>query len=420
MRFNAIDDVECKQEALSVKIDVRQPLSDLKDAIGQVIGVDVGKFRMRRARNDRELKDLSKPLTFFGLTGDDPVYVEAGEPLPPHHFIFCVFVDRHSCTTTAADEQKQPNENNNSESNSNENDERFEYLGDVVMCSKWDLKQVKQRIHEQFGERLGFDMALMRLRERLNNKLTRVWVDNKDLKANCLRNIKDYKPVVVQRTREPETLTDHHAIMYVARYVPKTNSLSRTLEVALDKTSTFAELKQQMVDLFDDVDSVDNVMICKPPDWQIKDAHALAKLTWRDPKVRDRSRIATWRMRDGDTILVRSKTDARPSAADAAADESTSDAIKFLQKRNNNDAQGIRFMAPVADPTQEQRKQEQQKRMDDIQKQRQQQRESMDAAKVQQILAILPHIDEDQARVALHAKRGDVERAIESLLMFST
>jgi hypothetical protein len=53
---------------------------------------------------------------------------------------------------------------------------------------------------------------LMRLRERLDQRLTKVYLDTLTLKQNALA-LKDFKEIVIQRTARSETLTAEHLCM---------------------------------------------------------------------------------------------------------------------------------------------------------------------------------------------------------------
>jgi hypothetical protein len=73
----------------------------------------------------------------------------------------------------------------------------------------------------------------MRLRERVDRRLTKVYLDTLTLKQNAL-SLKDYKELVIQRTAvaEPE-LTPEHVLLLVRRWRPQTQRLERPSEVSM-------------------------------------------------------------------------------------------------------------------------------------------------------------------------------------------
>ncbi|ETO13313.1 hypothetical protein RFI_24060 [Reticulomyxa filosa] len=67
-----------------IRISKESPLGQLKEEIGKQLGLDIHEFRLRKARNDQEFKNLKKTISHYNITEGGVVYVERGVPTKPN------------------------------------------------------------------------------------------------------------------------------------------------------------------------------------------------------------------------------------------------------------------------------------------------------------------------------------------------
>eukprot|EP00455_Lapot_gusevi_P008301 TRINITY_DN13606_c0_g1_i2.p1 TRINITY_DN13606_c0_g1~~TRINITY_DN13606_c0_g1_i2.p1 ORF type:complete len:372 (-),score=184.15 TRINITY_DN13606_c0_g1_i2:67-1119(-) len=273
---------------LCVNIDMRRPLRELKQLIAEKIGLTLDEFKIRRALGDRELKDLDSILSFYGIESGTSVYVELGRPLAKTEYIFRVLLEAFPASE-AEDAKVEDAE------------DLFIHIGDVVLDETWDLARVKTELAtlEQAPP-----SDLIRIRERLERRLTKVYLDTQTLKQNAL-GLKDFKEIVLQRTKVAESITADHLLLPVRQWFPVEYKLGPVEEMAFLKSTTIGELKATFASIYSI--PVEDVRVCKPFAYQLKDLDNMPKLDWFGVKTTDASTLggAPWRTRSGDYILFK-------------------------------------------------------------------------------------------------------------------
>jgi len=235
-----------KEMEMEAEIDARERLSTLKAYIGETLSLSVSEFKLRRGEGGREYKDLSKKLMYYGLEDGSCVYVEKGTPLQQGEYVFKVFLAHEEedggeiesgggSGTDAPLGQGgvptalpvttpppvappvapplAPSMGTTSHPLSTSTDDCIHFfLSDVVLHEDMSVKEVKEELSHLLG---APPVNQMRIREKLRNRLTRVYVKGKTLKENCQGGIRDFKEIVIQRVDEGEEITEQHVLVSV-------------------------------------------------------------------------------------------------------------------------------------------------------------------------------------------------------------
>jgi Ubiquitin carboxyl-terminal hydrolase/Ubiquitin carboxyl-terminal hydrolase 47 C-terminal len=283
-----------------IDADLRQSLSSLKDTIAEILHKSVDDFKLLREAGDRELKQLSRPLSYFGIVDGGSVFVELGAPIPEGHYILKVFFQ---CPHDSVDEKKDDAATSGIVTTFHE--DQFQFLGDVVFDAKVELPQMKQQLKDKFDSLP--EPQFMRLREKNGVEITRFFVDGKPLRKNCI-GLKDFKEIVIQRTTEAnEVLTAKDVILQVCRWYPDQLRLGPITEIVLPKASKLELARDTFASAFDI--PAEFIRFCKPGRWRINGASDIAHSAWHLTGPR-RIRSLTlsspkWRSRDGELIIVK-------------------------------------------------------------------------------------------------------------------
>ena len=111
--------------------------------------------------------------------------------------------------------------------------------------------------------------SLMRIRERLQKRLTKVYLDGCTLRQNCGPAARDFKEIVLQRTPVAEHLTAEHILLDVRRWRPTAQTLSAGVEMAVARTATLGTLRAALADAHGIVPA-EHARVCKPFAYQLK------------------------------------------------------------------------------------------------------------------------------------------------------
>lgn len=318
-------------ERATIRVDQRQSLGSVKDLLAAETGVPVDQFKIRRAGARVELKDLSKPLVYFGLLGGGQIGLEKGRPLSPGEFSVKVSLyDEVAADKAAAAEAARAASDAASEAASavaaadvkapppgdaavgGAGDEAaaeeevvspFTTLGEIVVTADTVMPDVKAAIASQFAAAGAPPADLIRIRDRSNNKLTTVYVDTGTFGDN-IRRLVDGKEIVVQRTAVPETFTDSHILLQLRQWQPAEYVLGRASERALMKDMTVKEVKEMLAE--ESGIPSEHIGLVKPWSWQLKDVDNIPKLKWAS----EPAAVATLggkalRLRHGDCLLFK-------------------------------------------------------------------------------------------------------------------
>ena len=93
------------------------------------------------------------------------------------------------------------------------------------------VKQFK----EQFGSKIGKDPKLMRIRDKNNDKLTKVYHDTKQMEDY---NLYEGKQLAIQMLTEPENPGDDELLVMVQNWNPNSWSLTPIKELYVERTCT--------------------------------------------------------------------------------------------------------------------------------------------------------------------------------------
>jgi len=78
---------------LSLKIDVRKTIGELRKILSDLLKVSVDELVLRKGWHQQELKDNNKTLEQYRLHTNCQVFVEKGKPLKPSEFLFQIFIE---------------------------------------------------------------------------------------------------------------------------------------------------------------------------------------------------------------------------------------------------------------------------------------------------------------------------------------
>jgi len=174
-------------------------------------------------------------------------------------------------------------------------------LNDVVLNDEWSLDQVKQVLSALPGTP---PPRLMRIRDKLNDRMEKVWASNQLVKKNA-PGVRDFKDIVIQPTIVEEELTDKHILINIRQWFPDQYRLGKALEFALLSTMTIEGLKIFLCPVM----SIppEDIRVVKPRAFQIKEIEAIPHLDWFGADLLPETVIGgkPWQLRDGDTILFK-------------------------------------------------------------------------------------------------------------------
>eukprot|EP00828_Plagiopyla_frontata_P045231 TRINITY_DN7679_c0_g2_i2.p1 TRINITY_DN7679_c0_g2~~TRINITY_DN7679_c0_g2_i2.p1 ORF type:complete len:535 (-),score=108.87 TRINITY_DN7679_c0_g2_i2:64-1668(-) len=210
-----------------IKIDSRVTLRDLRLAICKQIGVNHEEILMKRGgKMGQEYKDETKVLTRANLISGSSLYLEFGIPSLQGQFrlIFSLARAKKSSETQFYE---------------------FIDLGEWPVDGDLKASELKQKVIEkvksqqpQLLEGLSNSPEDYRLRERLQERLTRVYRDDKAIKQQGLFDKRLVALEIIDQS-VPESmkrdLSKDEYLVNVRRFYPKDWSLSEKIEVIVKK-----------------------------------------------------------------------------------------------------------------------------------------------------------------------------------------
>jgi hypothetical protein len=161
----------------SVIIDKRSSLDALRAAMAAALGVDANAFKIRRAPNDRELKDGAALLSFYGIVGDvnggsssdasaatsgsaeSTVFLQRGTPLTATQTIFRILLhvdeaDNAEASAAASASVSAASCLACADASAVDEFDGFVFLGDLVLDVTWSLAEVKDELARAFGSKV--------------------------------------------------------------------------------------------------------------------------------------------------------------------------------------------------------------------------------------------------------------------------
>jgi hypothetical protein len=255
---------------------MRWTVAQLRQHFSSVLKMDGNEFRIFK---DGELKDSSKPTSYYGIKSGSEVSLSLGRPLLPTEYIFKIFFWIPNSTPPA---------------------EPFEFIESLVFDENWTMDRVKQEI---FNYKATIPISRMRLRDRLGTRLTKVYSDDLTLRENCGKFLSDFREIIVQQTVSDEYLTRDHILVNVAVWNPELSQLSHSQEIALTIHDTIAQTKLYLSKLFS-ID-FDHAKCSHPLGYQLKDPSSTIPLLDWDSNPSAIITDKPWSLKHGDFILIK-------------------------------------------------------------------------------------------------------------------
>jgi len=122
-------------------------------------------------------------------------------------------------------------------------------------------------------------VRFMRIRDKVNNRLTGLWVDTLKVGGNSKGDI-DFKEIALEQTKVEETLTEKHILINLRQWHPDTSTLDPNEEIAVLKTTKISEFKAYLAKTYNLVEEF--LRVVKPRPYQVKQLPktGAAELDW--------------------------------------------------------------------------------------------------------------------------------------------
>lgn len=263
---NMVDNVNNKNiiydQKMSVNITIK--LITLKLQICQTFGIPLNEVIIRKEYHGQALRDNHSTLKSYNIHRNKIIYVERGK-LKDNEFIFQIFIQNEIkqryilCGWIRENVIHFINQIIPDTINDlifeyyyiQKGDDPLIYVDDITLHKDWSMNKIKDIISKQCKGKVP-KIKRMRIREFVNNRLSRLYYDDKTLSENCGSSIKDYKQICIQRKwrkNEPD-ITKKFILMNCIRWYPKTSALGPMIEFAfLKKTKIRTDLKIELSDI---------------------------------------------------------------------------------------------------------------------------------------------------------------------------
>merc|ERR1712129_440697 len=173
------------------------------------------------------------------------------------------------------------------------------------------MGRVKQTIAKQCAGRVPM-IKRMRIREFTNNKLTRLYLNERTLGKNVGSSLRDYTQICIQRKwrKDEQQVTKNHILLNCVRWDRKSLSLGAMIEfVFLKKTKILTDLKHELSEISGiDRDKLAYTLAYGYEIEQYKQMHNTKhpqKGMKMGHQLNDKSTLVSWpwKCRQGDVIL---------------------------------------------------------------------------------------------------------------------
>lgn len=239
---NSLGQQEYKNQ---VTIDRREKLSKLKELICEKIELEEGSFILKRGGlHGIELKDDNLTILQSNLMNGSILYLCAGTPSKPDEYRLGFYL------ATLIDETGEDGICYN-----------FKELFEMSISWNCTIKEVKELVCSRANtenEDLNLNPAMIRLREKNSDRLTRTLFDEMILKSQTIYEKKQYALQIVEGE---EDLKSSDMITLVKVWNPSTWELSAPKEVKIPKNSnlhTFGEKISQQLDI-----PIESLSVCR-------------------------------------------------------------------------------------------------------------------------------------------------------------
>lgn len=197
----------------------------------------------------------------------------------------------------------------------------FYELGDLIVNENFTFDDLTKAISTLPG---APPANLMRLRECLNDQLSRCWLPHLPMKKNC-PGLTDGTAIYVQPLEAEEKLTADHLLVWIQQWCPPEMILTAPREVPLLKTMKICELKTFLATKLGPNSATDDVLVVAPRPDERAEVTNIPNLLWHNSRLRATDTIGgpPWRLRAGDFIFYMDKNSGRTasnlSGSDAAS-----------------------------------------------------------------------------------------------------
>lgn len=214
-------------------LDSRETVKQLKERIGEMIGLSPDQFIMKRgSRQSTEIKELNLKISQSSLYNGGAVFIERGTP-------------------TRSDEQRISFTYAEKASNSPDYIYfRFTELIELPLCITDTVAKAKTDICGKINAiypSMRLDPGLIRIRERANDLPTRTLLDSEQL---SMYSLYERKPLCVQECTEAQDLSADDIAIIVRKWSPATWELSEVQEIFISRYASFEELGSKCAALF--------------------------------------------------------------------------------------------------------------------------------------------------------------------------
>merc|ERR1712228_1012735 len=335
LMYNELKFDESKEDifTLSISVDVRTKVGDLRKMLADKLDVSVNELVLRKGWHQQELKDNNKTLEQYRLHTNSQCFVEKGKPLEPTQYLFQIFIEDEVYKKKKAEQdQKKWDEylqkEMEKEKKTNDDEKKsvkaptiksgikddslgdaFLFVGDCVLDENWSMDKVKQTIFENVANVPSANK--MRIRSfNDHNRLIKVYNDSLTLKANLKRSIKDFTQICCQETaKENEQFTADKILLYAARWYPERMDFGNQIEYAFDKK---LKIKSDLKEELSKISGIplEHIRVEHPRAYLLKNVENRRKvciLDWENEKCGDQSTLTgkQWKCKSGEFILYK-------------------------------------------------------------------------------------------------------------------
>ncbi|CAD8102865.1 unnamed protein product [Paramecium primaurelia] len=370
--------LESPDYCFELQIDNRKTMQELKERMSDFLGIDIDSFIVKKSnRYGEEIKDLTTTIKNNQAIGRAAFCLMMGKPSTKG--IYKIKVGMGGLSPKYSDTIE------------------FEYqdLFDMEINSEWYVKELKEKLCQKLEElkQITLQPNLIRLRYKLNTKLSQVYHDDQ-----LLKNLRlfDNQTIIIEKLEKQDEIKENQLLGYVRFYNPKDFTLSfPPKEIFLNSTDTMHEASNVISNLFNiNQDAIEAIKINNIFSFTITDL-VTASFDWQLLKFNQNtvSKSPWFLLKDSYFIIVR---DAREVPKDMTelrqkVDEilaKSSDPSKIQQKIpvQSNKPKEKALKITVVKKQDEQLKQEElqkqqeelQKQQDELQKQQDEQQDKVE------------------------------------------
>lgn len=317
--ISLVKELNITSNCVSLTIDLRKTLQDLKVMIGSQFRLSPQEFKVRRTMGGVELKDLKMSLLEHGLVEGSNVNIKLGSPLSVGEFQFLV---KYVPVLEEAPHS----------------------LGPVVIKQNMTISELKEMLFNKFAESHHIPKCT-RFRMRMATGtgvpgglvLKGVMCDGMSIAQVYGDSLCDGKTIAIQKIHNDELFTSNHMLLRIRLWRPSLKMLYPIEEIGVFKTACFDDLKEHLSLLYREIvsrvahedsnssldevsPSFDNILVVKPFSYLLKDIENIKKLKWgSQPKGSSLLTESPFRFRDGDLLVFKlqsEKEDALETAID--------------------------------------------------------------------------------------------------------